>query len=279
MSKYFHSFVFACLLLSGRASAETRGLETIPLLHEKFPWRTACEVLSHSSAPAFSYLWGTFGKNTRNVKLLTDCLVRRQIATRGRVLPLRIVVYITCEPCARPRRNGSFEHWASRYTLSERNARLKLGDKRLLREYERRLEHLTKVSTFAPHAQVVVVPSLEDNLTRDGFVALKRIISRLGYAVERNPLTYQRGPEPTHIHSYDVRKAERLRKGDTVSGDGVEGWPSGNLVRTCERKGVHFLLWRPEWQGVTRNPNLPPSKRTYRLLQISRLIRIMKGEL
>jgi len=267
-------------LLAASAQAETRGLALLPLKHPNFPVRQACDILKSSPSPSFSFIADvTFGTSDRNVHTLIRCI---KPYADSRPNGLRVHAYVLTGPARRPRRNGSVPHSMPHLTISEFNAKLRLRDGRVAKAYVRRVQLLKILVDHYPDIVWVVTPELEDNLTREGFSYLKRLTARVfeGYPnvlITRNPLVPQRGPEPTEIHTFNPERIKTLRRGDTVSGDGVDYWPTMESVRVAERMGIHWHFWQPSMQGITRNPNVHPSKRTYRFTDIPRIKRLLRG--
>lgn len=272
-------FILALIGAALPAYGETRGLALIPLKHPRFPVTTACSILKASPAPAFSVLHDeTFGNSDKTIHALIRCILPY---ASTRKTSLRVHVYVACGPCRRPRRNGSVPHFFPSLDIPQFNAKLRQRDGRVTKAFVQRLLVLKRLVAKYPSVDWVIVPELEDNLSTGGFSVLAQQIRRVFYdipvEIARNPLLPARQKEATEIHTYTFSRIAKLKSGDTVSGDGVADWPDMSVVRMCDARGIHFHLWRPEWQGITSNMNLPPSKRNYRFINVPRIKQIMRG--
>lgn len=273
------------------------GLAILALLNPRFPVNDAYKVISASPAPAFAFVHKTFGNSYKNLDLLLSKLLANPVHARSNIT---VLVYGDCGPCRPPRRPaGLFPLIAPKETISSLNRKLEKNDHRLVRQFEKEyailVGHLPINERLKYHFQI----SLEDNLSEKAFLRLaniahKAIAGRDDITLGRNPQAHRRTPGfPTERHSYGVKDLYALKPGDVLTGDGAAlafpGERCANqystqqvrqVVLAARARGVIFLLWRPEHQGIPFCPNriafIPPSKRTYKISNKAVLKRLLK---
>lgn len=128
-----------------------------------------------------------------------------------------------------------------------------------------------------PDVQFIVMPQLESNspLELD-----KRLVGLLRKCYEAHPnvqyahnrMTWQPTKAPLEIHAYNLNS--KLKRGDIVSGDGIDTLPTCSYLNDLRRRGIHYMFWRPDWQGASvRGRNRPAHKRTYSMKRNKRIIK------
>lgn len=275
-----------------RCDGPSSGLVTIALSSKRFPVAQAAKALRTSPHPSFTLLAGpSFGRQYSNVAKLIGYLRAQDNSLQAKPRCITVIVYGDCGPCRTPRRPaGLFSLIAKRDSISRLNRKLERADVRTLTQHAKEYERINLNLPELPGVQYIFMPALEDNYS-DGAYQTLRILARQTFAgrldisVGRNPLRHSRGARPLEIHSYDPRELSRRSRGDIVTGDGdvlcfpgerCKGYSVGQvraLAQAARQKGVHFLVWRPENQGlplsIGNNPAfIPVSRRKFRVLGI-----------
>jgi len=248
------------------------GAGFLGLLHPKFPAKEAAQFLRRFERPATAFLYRTFGVNDAHLKILLDDY--RSARWNGGA-PLQITAYIDCGPCRRPRRNGSLPHFRADLTISQFNSTLQKNSKarkKLLADYRNEARRVRRLVDLAPDFDWIICPSLEDNLSEQGFRQLSKVVRTefrgVKYKLMRNPMSGGRADaEVLELHLTDDSRFHLLRPGDMYFADGEKALHSSDFIRSLLESGIGYIAWRPCWQGITNNPNTPPGQRTYSLCE------------
>lgn len=262
------------------------GLAILALLNPKFPVKDAFDVISSSPSPAFAFVHKAFGSHYENLQSLLDMLVNNPLRAGD---DITVLVYGDCGPCRFPRRpRGLFPLIAPKESIDSLNRKLEKNDHRTVRQFEAEYASLLRRLPTTPGVEYRFIVSLEDNLTDKAFIRLAGLFasllgSRNDVTISRNPQTPRRTPGfATEAHSYRIEELRRLRAGDILTGDGAAlAFPGErcanqftveqvrHLVLEARARGVIFLLWRPENQGIPFCPShavfVPPNRRTYKI--------------
>jgi len=282
------SVIVAIYIVIGAHKAEAQhiGLAALPLLDPRYPVQDVYEVLRESNRPAVNILYGTFGKSPVNLNRLLERMVSHHSEW---LAPLRIGVYVTCGPCRRPRRDGSLEHFAPGLTISEFNRAIERKNRAINRviqdQYRKRVRKILALSDqwAAYPIEWRIFPELEDNLSVKARIVLIKILREelrvhplnFVWSIAINPLEHARiAGIPLEVHSASASLASKLLPGDAVSFDGVDEFPSQNLIDTLRARKADYLYW----DRAMQDPNKPVSQRRYAIQNKERLKALMRGK-
>lgn len=279
------ALLWTLCFVSITASAD-EGLLTLALLNKRFPVKKAAEIVSVSRRPAMGFLYKSFGGHFENLQEFIDTILSPSINPH---YSLSVVVYGDCGPCRYPRRpKGQFPLIAPKETISSLNRKLEKNEHSIVKQFR---VSWTALETRLPKVEgvkYVFIPSLEDNLSDRAYLRLFSVAK--GVFGLRSDIRFGRNPVSAsgiakgafEVHSYAIKAPLRLRRGDIITGDGdtlcypeergcrghsvaqVRQW-----VETSRERNLISLIYRPELQGLSRNPQsvlVPPTRRTYRLV-------------
>lgn len=257
--------------------AQHRGLATLPLLDPRYPIWDIYDVLKESSAPTLNILYGTFGKSKKNLDTLLGKLVNYHPDFRDSI---RIGVYVTCGPCRRPRRDGTLEHFRPRLTISQLNGVIERRNRVIITNYRKRVKRIFSFSNewLAYPIEWRIFPELEDNLTWQARAILINVLNdeirqHPEWHIAINPLKPIVTQLPLEVHSDDINIAKMLQKGDAISLDGIDRFPTQALVDISTSRKIDLLYW----DRAMQDPNKPISQRKYHIQNKPRLKSFMRG--
>lgn len=248
------------------------GLALLPLLQPRFPVENARKVLATSDRPTLAFLYGPFGTGPRNALKLVQGL--------GGVAHVQI--YVLSGPTRAPRAKiAGMQDFFKNLPIPHFNRKV-ANDVEVQEQFRARvLKIKEEIVDPLPHAEFVLVPELEDNLTRGGRERLVSIIHEVfsGYPrvrVRTNPLPLVR-TEGVPVETHDPKKIKKLTHGDAFSEDGlrVSHSRSERLIDRALEQGADYYLWRCEWQGTCGGHWRTPERRTYKIRSKSSLIRLL----
>lgn len=253
------------------------GLAYLPLLHPKFPVRKAIKLLKNSKDKKFSFVYGPFGRDTKNYdKMMTE------------VPSAKVMIYGLCGPCRIPRRSGKTEWFHRELTIPGLNRKLPKS-KSLQSDLKKYFKGIRrKYVDRYPGTQFEFVPELESNMD----VKAESVAINIAYEVfgdldnvtlRLNPINRRRtGKIPTEVHVISLSVLKTLKRGDSVSLDGIN--PSykeiEEAIKYCKEHGIDFYLWRPEWQGsltpgARPGKDIHPDDRVYVIKDFATLVRLL----
>jgi hypothetical protein len=275
------------------------GLSIFSLLNPRFDVQTASEILQESSAPAFSILYGVFGKDLTNYHILIDSL----IAARK---PPRVALYALCGPCRKPRRDGSMVILRPEMDVQTFQKAI-LYNPTVRQEF---VDHLTNnirpIFDLYPELNYVLFLELEDNHSEDSFQAMFELARPVfkdyeNVRIVRNALkgiavrTYAGEWLNLEFHTTKPNFEPHYQWQDSVSFDGSYFNFVGEtrrckkyippfediktLIRNGLSQGVDMYVWRPEWQGLPECPEYgapPVEARSFRFKYIDQIKELMR---
>lgn len=279
---YLSVVVAIFLSVSSNIWAQHRGLAALPLLDPRYPVEDVYEVVKESPRPAINILYGTFGKSPKNL----HHIIRRLVSNRrGRNHPIRIGVYVTCGPCRRPRRDGTLEHFKPRLTIGQLNRAIERRNRateRLITSFKARAATIVGWSKSWSEFDIEwrIFPELEDNLTSKARQILTNALSdeireHPEWQIAINPLRPIKHPGiPLEVHSDSLSVARSLFRGDAISFDGIDRFPTQALVDILQARRADLLYW----DRSMSDPNKPLNKRKYAIRNKEKLKALMRGQ-
>jgi hypothetical protein len=297
----FISGILACLAptisyAQPSCPSASSGLVTIALASPRFPVGKAADALRTSPHPSFAFLLRSFGTKYSNVQALIDRLSSEAHSDRC----ITVIIYGDCGPCRFPRRpKGLFNILAPRESISSLNRKLEHGDLRTLQAFNKEWQSILPSLPQRQGLRYVFMPGLEDNFTQRAYAVLEALAQqifagRADVQIGRNALSSFRGGGIREAHSYAPSTLRQLKRGDVITGDGeVLCFPGQRcrgyslsavrrLALEARARGIHFLVWLPESQGLPRNIGnnpvfIPPSRRTYTIPGVGHIRQLLKG--
>lgn len=268
------------------------GMAALALQNPRFPVGDVVEVLGVSRRPMVAVLWDTFGKRRGNIKRVVD----------GVGSPITVGVYLICDPCRMPRRDGKLETFYPQLSRSRLEQQL-FRRAKVSRDYEKLARKAIMLLRAYKPNRAIIYPALESTLSPGANRLLAGLIEPLiinpttGTAdieIVQNPLSIREKIPgyPVELHGYSSTVIRAVGEGGFVSGDGAiflyPGEPAipgswtqvvsysrmVSLVRESLTKNRTMLLWRPEWQGLPKGG--PASKRTYKISNKEKLKALIK---
>lgn len=259
-----------------------RGAAVLALQNPRFPVQQAIDTLSYAApSTSFAFVDYAFGRSFNNVRALTDGLLNHPIRPSSHVT---VVAYLECGPCRSPRRPaGLFPLLAPWLNIPGLNRGLNRATQtRIVGIFVKEAERMAVSLPVRPGVSYVIEPALESNFTRDAELVVTAILrdafrGRPDIAIGHNSVVGVVLPGPRETHSFSVN-LNSLQRGDILTGDGVPNDPSPVYMRAACARGVNILLWRPEWQGLSRRFNgyVSPSRRQYRWTDAARIKQLLR---
>jgi len=268
----------ACMIsllpLSGYCEQSTPrvGLALLPLLQPRFPVEAARKVLSTSDRPSLAFLYGPFGTDPRNILKLVQGL-------EGEA---HVQIYVLSGPTRAPRAKiDGMQDFFKDLPIPHFNRKVTNDFEVQERFRARVLKIKEEIIDPLPHAHFVLVPELEDNLTRGGRERLVSILREVfsGYTrvcIRTNPLPLVR-TEGVPVETHDPKKIKKLAVGDSFSEDGLRVSHSRSqlLIDRTLAQGADYYLWRCEWQGTCSGHWRAPERRIYKIRSRASLVRLL----
>lgn len=266
-----------------------KGGAFLALLDERFPLKDAARFLKGLRCPAVGVLYKTFGKSLSRIVRLQTMIGK----------PLKVHLYADCGPCRYPRRPRGFAPlFKPELSIDDFNAKI-VASGRLRASFRREmLRPLFRLGREHRSLIVEVSPALEDNYSMEarGVIwkllrAERRFARAPMVSLKMNPLFYYPYSSfPIEAHTCSERTTSLLRKGDTLSFDGVhiafrgeggdcQSGEAKKLVGIASRKKADVLLWRAPWQGLSNEERVgkPISQRVFVLDKLKECLTILKG--
>lgn len=253
-------------------TAPRTGLALLPLLHPNFPVGAAKRVLAQTERPSIAFLYGPFGTNPRNILSLVDGLP-------GEV---QVQIYLLSGPTRTPRAKiNGMQDFYKELPISHFNRRV-ANDVVVQRDFRERVLRVKEgIVDQLPNVHFILVPELEDNLTRGGRSQLVATIKEVfsGYekvTIRTNPLPLVR-TEGFAVETHDPHKIKRLTVGDAFSEDGliVSNRRTQKLIEKARTQGADYYLWRCEWQGTCSGHWRTPERRVYAIKNSAGLVKLL----
>lgn len=298
-----------------RGEEAPRGLASLAALQPGFKDRSLqsmADILRAAENPELAFLFTTFGTKYENAAEIVKPLI-----AEGR--SPRVAVYLLNGPGRRNESRRPYIDFQPKLKPPEFKAKLRdMKDAAFVADLDKKImaparAFVDAMNQYAdglkkPRAKFIMIPELEDNFEANDAdtKAIKNLVVRMKAAFagvanvsyRRNPLG-ERAPldrfrlagMPIETHSYRIATLDKLKRGDTLTGDGAhflystESGAHGApfpvqepvakfadvkaLLARAKAKGVGVLLWRGEWQGISETSNTgDPKKRFYVFPQI-----------
>ncbi len=292
-----------------RAEDAPRGLAQLAALHPTYKDRATtsiADILRAAPNPEFAFLFTTFGLRYANA-----AEVVRPLIAEGR--KPRVAIYLLNGPGRRNESRRPHIDFRADLKPDPFKAKLRANEGALMKELDAKIiaparAFVDEMNQYAdglgkPRAQFILIPELEDNFraTDADTKAINNLVARIkgGFTGVKN-VSYRRNPlgegapldkfrlagMPIETHSYRIQALDKLRKGDTLTGDGAHFLYSSEsgahgapfpvqepvakfsdikaLLAKAKAKGVGVLLWRGEWQGISEtSKSANPKQRFY----------------